>query len=279
VYALQEIANLDFPAARSLMAQFEERQLTIPQFYHELQTRLGDRHLVDKTPNYAFNLSTLRQAEQTFADNRYLFLVRHPYGMIHSFDEARLDLLWPRERRQQLNYTRLQLAELIWLLSYRHIQAFAAEIPATRQHWIRFEDLVTEPQATVEAICAFLQIEFRPKMLHPYTDKKQRMTTGFTESARMLGDVKFHQHTTIDASVAETWRQTYQTDFLSDLTWQLAKSFDYAPIQSQLAPNRLQTIQRISPVAQPQVKVEQLSDQDVANQLQALLAKRLAQGK
>lgn len=279
VYALQESANLDLAAARSLMQHFEERQLTIAQFYDELQTRLGERRLVDKTPTYTFNLSTLHQAEQIFADNRYLFLVRHPYGMIHSFDEARLDLVWPQELRQQLNYTRLQLAELIWLLSYRNIQAFAAEIPAARQHWIRFEDLVTQPETTVAAICDFLQIEFQPKMLHPYTEPKQRMTAGATESSRMLGDVKFHQHTTIDASIADTWRQTYQTDFLSDLTWQIAKSFDYAPIQRVPSLNRLQTIQRISPVAQPQVKVEQLSDQAVANQLQALLAKRLAQGK
>ena len=273
VYALQEIANLDFAAAQMLMQQFEERQLTIPQFYHELQTRLGERRLVDKTPTYTFNLATLRNAEQTFTDNRYIFLVRHPYGMIHSFEEARLDLAWPQEVRQQLNYTRRQLAELIWLLSYRNIQAFAADIPAARQHWVRYEDLVQQPQATVKAICDFLQIDFRPKMLQPYADQKQRMTAGATESSRMLGDVKFHQHTTIDPAVADTWRQTYQTDFLSDLTWQLAKTFDYAPIQSEPT---LQTIQRIRQVTPSPAQIDQLSDTQVADQLQALLAKRLA---
>ena len=30
----------------------------------------------------------------------------------------------------------------------------------------------------------------------------------------MLGDMKFHQHETIDAGAAELWRQQYRTDLV-----------------------------------------------------------------
>ncbi|MFM7713084.1 MAG: condensation domain-containing protein, partial [Microcystis sp.] len=64
-------------------------------------------------------------------------------------------------------------------------------------------------------------------MLQPYQEKKQRMTDGIYAESRMLGDVKFHQHQSINPNTIEQWKDYYNTDFLGNVTWQLAESFGY----------------------------------------------------
>ncbi|WP_420372376.1 non-ribosomal peptide synthetase [Microcystis aeruginosa] len=64
-------------------------------------------------------------------------------------------------------------------------------------------------------------------MLQPYQEKKQRMTDGIYAESRMLGDVKFHQHQSINPNTIEQWKDDYNTDFLGNVTWQLAESFGY----------------------------------------------------
>jgi len=43
----------------------------------------------------------------------------------------------------------------------------------------------------------------------------------------MLGDVKFHEHATVDRTVAEAWRRHYTRDFLGGATWRLAARLGY----------------------------------------------------
>jgi hypothetical protein len=64
-------------------------------------------------------------------------------------------------------------------------------------------------------------------MLNPQDDKKQRMTDGLHDVSRMIGDPKFHQFKRIEASVADQWKEAYETDFLSDATVQLAQTLGY----------------------------------------------------
>ncbi|HEY0604990.1 MAG TPA: non-ribosomal peptide synthase/polyketide synthase, partial [Herpetosiphonaceae bacterium] len=225
VRAIMAIKGCDGPTAERIMADCEAQGLTVQEFYGLVQSWLGERLLVDKTPSYTLDPAILQRMEADFEQPLYIHLLRHPYGMIRSFEDARLDQVFFRHPHAFPTRT---LAELIWNVSQQNIREFLTAIPAERQYRLRFEDLTAQPEALLHDLCRFLGLDFHPEMAQPYQDKQQRMTDGIHAMSKMLGDVKFHQHTGIDASVSDRWKQHYHQDFLGDLTWQLAESLSYA---------------------------------------------------
>jgi amino acid adenylation domain-containing protein len=225
IRALMQIDDLDAERAAALMRDCESRGLTTQQFYALMQERIGARTLVDKTPSYALEERVLRRAENYFDGARYIHLLRHPLGMIRSFEEAKLEQVFFRYRHP---FTRRELAELVWVVSQQNILKFLETVPTTRQHRMSFERLVREPQAVLDELCAFLGVEFHPEMLQPYRDKGTRMTDGIHPLSKMLGDVKFHEHQGIDAGAADSWKTAPQRATpLGDATRELAAVLGY----------------------------------------------------
>lgn len=231
--ALTEIKHCTVAAAEEYMRDLAQQGVTIQQFYGMFQQELGDRLLVDKTPLYTMDLDILRRAEYYFEDAMYIHLIRHPYAVIRSFEEARLDQLVyaylptlrgePGSRR----FSTRELAELVWLVNQQNILTFLEEIPAARQQRVWFEELVSDPRPVMEGVCRMLGLEFHLGMLEPYAEKQQRMTTGLHSDSRMLGDIKFHQHQGIDAGIAARWKTAYTEDFLGEISWEVAERLGY----------------------------------------------------
>src|SRR5262249_31880249 len=163
--AVMEIEGADAETAKEIIAESERAAWTIQRFYAWMQERLDGRLLVDKTPSYALVPEVLARAEATFAAPLYLHLTRHPYGMIRSFEEAKLEQVFFRYRHP---FARRELAELTWLLSHENIGEFLAGVPAERQHRVRFEDLVDDPVRVLAGICRFASLDFHPAMARPY---------------------------------------------------------------------------------------------------------------
>ncbi|MGV2389293.1 MAG UNVERIFIED_CONTAM: sulfotransferase [Microcystis novacekii LVE1205-3] len=198
---------------------------------------------MDKTPSYSLDLETLKRAEINFDNPLYIHLVRHPLGMIHSYEEAKIEQIFP----YQNPFNNRELAELVWLISHQNICEFLQQVSPQRQYQVKFEDILSRSQQkTLESLCQFLGVEFNPDMLQPYQEKKQRMTDGIYAESRMLGDVKFHQHQSINPNTIEQWKDDYNPDFLGNVTWQLAESFGYPKIT-----NNITQISRKNP-AEPQ---------------------------
>lgn len=234
VRAVMQLKNSNAQEAQELVQKLEERQTSTQDYYRMMQDWLGDRILLDKTPSYAVHLETLQRAEETFENPIYIYLLRHPYGMIRSFEEAKLEQLWyPRmvgteaAYRTPCPYPRREFAELIWLILDQNIVEFLADIPRQRQIRVKFENLVSDPKGTMETLCEFLKLNFEPAMLQPQSNKQERMTDGLHPQSRMIGDMKFHQHEGIVSQVAERWKQEYETDFLADETLKLALALGY----------------------------------------------------
>ena len=234
IHAIKQLKNSSTEQAQKLMQEFEQ-QLTTKEFFSWMQQLLREQILVDKTPTYALDLETLKRIEEDFDNPLYIHLLRHPYGMIRSFKEARLDrvchALFPTLGNvNQPIFDCVELAELIWLISHQNILKFLQNIPSDRHYRVRFEDFVSQPKTVVEGISQFLNLDFDMEMLQPYKEQDKRMTDGLHSVSRMLGDVKFHQHKTIDPAVADAWRKHYTVDFLGDVTWQVAESLGYPKI-------------------------------------------------
>lgn len=237
IRALMQIRNQPLEEVQAWFTDLEERNFPTQEYYGMLQQWLAEQGqiLTDKTPAYATHLETLERGETWFDDAIYVHLLRHPYGMIRSFEEAKLEQLWyPRLVGKDAGhpdaspYGRRQLAEMIWLILHENIVKFLEKIPAERKFQLRFENMVNEPEAAMRDVCSRLGLEFAPDMLAPQGDQKKRMTDGIHEGvSRMIGDPKFHKHKKIEASVADQWKSAYDVDFLSDQTLALAKSLGY----------------------------------------------------
>lgn len=234
IRALMQIRKQPLEEVQAWFSELEEKAFPTQEYYGMLQEWLGDQLLTDKTPAYATHLETLERGETWFEDTIYIHLLRHPYGMIRSFEEAKLEQLWyPRLVGKDAGhpdaspYGRRQLAEMIWLILHENIVKFLEKIPAERKFQLRFEDMVNEPEKVMRDVCARLGLDYAPDMIKPQDDKKQRMTDGIHEVSRMIGDPKFHQHKKIESGVAETWKSAYEIDFLSDATTGLAEALGY----------------------------------------------------
>ena len=232
--AVMQLRNMTLAEAQALVHDFEDAQLSTREYYRLLQGWLDGKILVDKTPSYAIHVETLQRAEEYFSDAVYIHLLRHPYGMIRSFEEAKLEQLWyPRlvgSREAEsvpCPYHRRELAEMIWLVLHQNILRFLEGVPRHRQYRIHFENVVGDPQGSMKSLCEFLNVNFEAAMLEPQNNRRERMTDGVHPDSRMIGDMKFHQHSGIAAEVAATWRTAYQADFLADETWQLAAALGY----------------------------------------------------
>ncbi len=234
VRSIMQARNDSLEQAQGLVESFEQQPLSTQDCFRHMQEWIGDRILVDKTPFYASHMETLHRAEEYFHDPIYIHLLRHPYGMIRSFEEAKLEQLWfPRmvgtdvARNAPCPYQRRELAEMIWMILHENILSFLEGIPQQRKYRLKFEDLVGNPRDTVGNLCQFLDIDLHKAMLNPHQNTQKRMTDGIHPESRMIGDMKFHQHKKIDSDAADLWKHHYQTDFLSDETWRIAATLGY----------------------------------------------------
>ena len=225
IRALMEVFDCDADEAKQRMEECEARGLTIQQFYRYLQDAIGSRLLVDKTPSYSLDAATLQRAEDDFDQPLYIHLLRHPNGMIRSFEKAKLEQVFFRPEH---SFSRRQLAELIYDVCHQNIFDLLSRVAPERHLEVRFEDMVKDPRGQMERLCGFLGVPFDERMLDPYADSERKMTDGIHALSKMVGDVKFHEHKAVDARVADTWRSEVNEDFLGDVTWDLAQRLGYA---------------------------------------------------
>ena len=232
---VMQLRDAGVDEARSLVEGYEAQGLSTREYFALLQSWMGEGELlVDKTPFNAAHPESLQRAETDFEDALFVHLVRHPYGVIRSFEEAKIDQLWyPRLVGAEVAaatpnpFSSREYAEMIWLLLHENVTEFLGGIPAERQMRVRFEDLVSDPRDAMRRLSSFLGTEYEPAMLRPQASKKDRMTDGIYPVSRMIGDMKFHQHEGIDPDVAEGWKQHYTRDFLCDASWAMAERFGY----------------------------------------------------
>jgi hypothetical protein len=234
VRTVMEVRECDVEEARQFMAECEESAMTTQAFYRMLQERLGERLLIDKTPSYPGRIEILRRAEEIFDEPLYIHLLRHPCAMVKSYIDYRMhEAFMMRFGVNMPNpFTPEQMAELSWIVSHENILQHLATVPQQRQHRLRFEDVVKEPEQTMRSLCDFLGFEYQHEMIHPYDHKEKKMLDGVVPEDRMYGDQKFMvKHKAIDPSVADAWKEHMSSAFLGEPARKLAAEFGYADLE------------------------------------------------
>lgn len=225
VRALMQTRGWTADQAREFIAGCEAEGMGTREFFGALQEYLDARLLVDKTPSYAFSVDILRRAEEFFEDPLYIHLLRHPCGMIRSYEESNLTRMMPLMMKIGESST-AALAEMIWLISNRNILKFSESVPAERWFSLSYENIVTDPETQMQNLCAFLGVPYHADMINPYGSNKERMTDGVDSASKMSGDLKFHLHRQIDPAAASRWRQFCSEDMLGDESLELVAQMD-----------------------------------------------------
>jgi acyl carrier protein/LPS sulfotransferase NodH len=224
--ALMQLNGWEADEALAFVARCEQSGMTTKAFYPELQAPLkGERLLVDKTPWYIVDVDILKRIEQDFENPLYIHLLRHPLGMVCSYEESALERLLPTAA-QESNFSSRELAELTWLLAQQNTLEIAKHVPAQRWLQLRYEDIVVEPEAAMRRVCSFIGIPYENAMINPYDDM-DRMTDGVASASQMSGDLKFHLHNAINPGSAVRWKEFYSEDVLGAQTRELAGALGY----------------------------------------------------
>lgn len=106
--------------------------------------RNGKPRWGDKRPSYAQNLDELFAM---FPDAQFVNVVRDPRACVASMGKN-----WD-------GWGRLASAVEIWERTDKEIQKAIRRLPAGKITEVRYEDLVTAPQQTLEKLCAFLALD------------------------------------------------------------------------------------------------------------------------
>lgn len=227
--ALMDIHSCGPDDAEQIMRSAESEGLTTTELYRRIQQWIAPRILVDKSPAYALDPIALRKAEQDFREPLYIHLVRHPYAMVESFVRNRIDQVLYLEPHP---FDSRRVAEMVWTISNQTILDFLGEVPAHRQHRLRFEDLATGPEHSMRALCSQLGLTFDQQLLRPYDDLESKMVDGLHPGSTPMGDRMFMLHGEIRSDIADRWRRELEDDFLGDVTWALTEQLGYRRTQT-----------------------------------------------
>lgn len=217
--ALADAKGISLEQAYKEAHILEQENKSIPETYDHLQSQVGDRLLIDKTPFYPCHIDWLNKIEDTFENPKYLFLTRHPFGMISSFVKLRLQALTKNNFGCDAE-SPWHLGEKWWLNGNQNIKDFLEKIPQERHTFLRYEDLIASTEDSVNQICQFLNIEFNSKMLNPYANNT-------TASIRGVGDPNIMDHNHIDSSLADNWKKVVMPQTLSKESQELAEALGY----------------------------------------------------
>jgi pimeloyl-ACP methyl ester carboxylesterase len=218
--ALMDLDKLTPEESLAKVTQWVADNRSIAEIYAYLQTKAAGRLLIDKSPSYGSDRHILDHSEILFDNAKYIHLVRHPYAVIESFARLRMDKLLGAQSSDPYG-----LAESIWAQSNRNILALGNQVSRDQYLQIVYEDLVRNPRATMAQICEFLGVDLDESVLNPYGG--DRLTDGLHQQSMGVGDPNFLQHKTIDANLAEKWREIELPHRLQTSTIHLAETLQY----------------------------------------------------
>ncbi len=236
IRTIMELKNCNADTAKGMMQIYEEENLSTKNFYSTLQSWIGNRIIVDKSPSYAMDKMALEKAEHDFDNAIFIHLSRHPYSMIKSFEKMHMDQVMFLKKH---DYDARDTGELIWRESHRNISKFLKKIPNDRQFRIIYEDLVKNPERVMQQMCDTIGLPFHPNLIQPYLDIEKKMTDGLYDSSKPMGDPNLLKHGNIQAQKAEEWKKVNEDNFLSSTTWKLAKQLGYHKTHIDFAQNSI----------------------------------------
>ncbi len=224
IRAVMELKKCRVEEARNIIDDFEKNGTTTKDFYHQLQQWAAPKIIVDKTPAYALDRQALQKIAQDFEQPLFIHLTRHPLSTVNSFEKYHMEqVLYLKDHP----YTSKELGELVWQESHQNISEFLKGIPQEQQIKLSYENLVTQPESILKALCTQLNLAFHPNLLKPYQNISKKAIDGIHTDSRSMSDSNLLKFNTIQSAKAEEWKAALKDNFLSTASWQLADKLGY----------------------------------------------------
>lgn len=195
------------------VSHLTKRDLPVKEVYRLLHALSPKAILVDKTPFVARFPRDFGRLEKDFSDPRYIFLSRHPCGVIDSL--MRIQAIPPHPRHT------LQEAEEHWLKGNREISDFLQEIPQQRWLHVHHERVLGSPASAMREVAAFLGLDYHPAMLNPYSG--DRLMEG-------IGSPNIFSRTKIEPQALDEDRTNHIALRLDSATKKLACELGYGTV-------------------------------------------------
>jgi hypothetical protein len=138
----------------------------IQEVYRSYAEAHGKHRFGDKTPLYMQHLDLL---EQVFPGAQYVHIVRDGRNAALSYEcmpyRSRFNLLYPRG---------ISDFAFCWRREILSARRFGSTVAAGRYFEVRYESLVTEPEARLREVCSFLGLRFESAMLEYYRNSTSK---------------------------------------------------------------------------------------------------------
>jgi len=155
---------------------WESADLSISEVYQTLHEADPDTWIVDKTPTYSASVEGLARIGQMFPNARFVHLVRSPHDVIQSL--VRMQLYKGLAARVEPGLNPFHMAEVAWFAHNENIETFLNTVPSARHTRVRYEELVSDPEEPLRAICDLLTRSYDPAMADPYKQSSRRIALG-----------------------------------------------------------------------------------------------------
>ncbi|MCE3238239.1 MAG: polyketide synthase module [Gammaproteobacteria bacterium] len=230
IQTFQEIYDIDYDTAAAMIKQMEEQDLPTVLVYAMIQAKIGDRILVDKSPMNAGDFTNLAVTMEAFNRPLLIHLYRHPLSGINTYmrrpDQIQ-KLSKPEEEVTHDEWCAIQRAgENTWLGSHISMLVFKQHHP---EHYypMQYEALVKHPEKSMEDFCKFAGLDFDVKMLNPYGNVDRAKMQRATPKEFPMGDPDFYKHESVDADLANRWKEVNLPQAVDKSTQMLAGYFGY----------------------------------------------------
>ncbi len=133
-------------------------------FFYFAQLARGSKRVLEKTPDHAF---TLEEIWATFPRAKVVFVYRHPVDVYSSYRKYLLRYLKSLAKPYEW-WGWTTVSPIVFARDYE--RRLIAGIKATKQHtdhltMVRYEDLVSDPPATLRGLCQAIDEPFEPALL------------------------------------------------------------------------------------------------------------------
>lgn len=149
----------------------------------------NERYLLDKTPRYYL---VIKEIAKIYPDAKFIFLFRNPLSVaasvIESFNRGRLG-----DYRHRID---LYLGPKMLADGYNHLK--------DRSIVVSYENLVSEPSATLQGVCKYLEIPFNADLLTKFAD----VSVG--KMGDQFGSKKF---SSLEPNRIENWKRVFSTSY------------------------------------------------------------------